>query len=528
MLALDRKEGLAVADAAGFQPFQFLRKPDVEGYPFPRTDAQRRLEIRARIRLADVLVQRGAQRSERLLADIDARRLRVAAEFGDVLAARLQRLIDVDAFDGAGGAFQTVAVRDEEDSGAVEFLDEAGRDDADDARVPRLVAEHDDVAVGALRRDLLLGAAIDLVADLLALEVEGVEAAGEVVDLRLVAGGEQAQRTVRIPHPPRGVDAGRDGERERLRRDLLLLRRQQAAQRLARAGIDEAQPLEHDVAVLARQRHAVRDRRNGGEIEERIGVLAQQRAGDLEGDARPAQVVVRVVVRQLRVDDDAIGKDGRQLVVIGHDHVHPARSDVRDLFAVGDAAVDGDDEVGLVFVDDRLERGDGHPVSVRALGNVRRAADTVLAKGGRQDRRRADPVRIVVAEHGDHAARVAHPREAVDQFAHPAHPKGRKEMFARGREKAADLFFGVHAPREQDARRQLVQSAPGSDRARGFGLLGRKDKFGYDLFHAPPPFCDRSHGRTSCGGPAAAPCRTDGISKKQKDGRQSPRPIRNK
>ena len=114
MLALDRKEGLAVADAAGFQPFQFLRKPDVEGYPFPRTDAQRRLEIRARIRLADVLVQRGAQRPERLLADIDARGLRVAAEFGDVLAARLQRLIDVDAFDGAGGAFQTVAVRDEE------------------------------------------------------------------------------------------------------------------------------------------------------------------------------------------------------------------------------------------------------------------------------------------------------------------------------------------------------------------------------------------------------------------------------
>ena len=176
-------------------------------------------------------------------------------------------------------------------------------------------------------------------------------------------------------------------------------------------------------------------------------------------------------------------------MVIGHDHVHPARSDVRDLLAVGDAAVDGDDEVGLVFVDDRLERGDGHPVSVRALGNVRRAADAVLAQGGRQDRRRADPVRIVVAEHGDHAARVAHPREAVDQFAHPAHPKGRKEMFARGREESGGPFLRCpRPPREQDARRQLVQSAPGSDRARGFGLLGRKDKFGYDLFHAPASF----------------------------------------
>ena len=115
----------------------------------------------------------------------------------------------------------------EQDGGAVEFLRDLRRDDADQSRTPIFAAQHDDVAVrAAARGDLLLRAAVHLVAQLLALEVVFAEFARQLVNLRAVLGGEQFERAVRIPHPARGVDARRDGKRERLGGDLLFFARQ--------------------------------------------------------------------------------------------------------------------------------------------------------------------------------------------------------------------------------------------------------------------------------------------------------------
>ena len=74
----------------------------------------------------------------------------MAAKLLDIGGTGLERLVDVDIFDGARRTFEAVPFLDEEDGGAVEFFRNARRDNADQARVPALVAEHDDVAERAL------------------------------------------------------------------------------------------------------------------------------------------------------------------------------------------------------------------------------------------------------------------------------------------------------------------------------------------------------------------------------------------
>ena len=81
----------------------------------------------------------------------------MAAERFQQAGTAFERFINVDVVDGARGALLQIPALDKEDGRAVEFFRNARRDDADQARVPALVAEHDDVAERALLFQFLLG-----------------------------------------------------------------------------------------------------------------------------------------------------------------------------------------------------------------------------------------------------------------------------------------------------------------------------------------------------------------------------------
>ena len=88
-----------VADAEGLQPLQLFGEGEAKPVARLFADGDGRLEVGGGIMRADIGVQRLCQRLELVAADVDARRLRVAAELGDVIGARLQRFIDIDIFD---------------------------------------------------------------------------------------------------------------------------------------------------------------------------------------------------------------------------------------------------------------------------------------------------------------------------------------------------------------------------------------------------------------------------------------------
>ena len=153
--------------------------------------------------------------------------------------------------------------------------------------MPVLALGHDDVPVGALGRDLRTRPLEELVAQPLTLRIVVVEKFGKDARLLLVLRGEEPERRVGIPHAARRIDAGRQREGERLRRNILHL-----AQKCRKGGagtaLDELEARRHDVAVLPEKGHAVRHRRERAEIEQIIRLLTDERTRELIGNARAA------------------------------------------------------------------------------------------------------------------------------------------------------------------------------------------------------------------------------------------------
>ena len=205
----------------------------------------------------------------------------------------------------------------QDDRRLVERVDELGRDDADHAAVPS-VAGHDEDVVGAdahVGLDLFLRVGDDVGLVRLAAGVLFAELLGEsshFVELRLVAGEQQARGQVGRAHATRGVHARRNHECDVEPVDR---RVQQTGRFEQRAQADRVRPLRQplqaelgDDPVLADERHDVSDRADRGKLQEgRQPFLAveplAQRLDDLERDTDAGQVLVRVrAVGALRVD----------------------------------------------------------------------------------------------------------------------------------------------------------------------------------------------------------------------------------
>ena len=144
-------------------------------------------------------------------------------------------------------------------------------------------------------------------------------------------GQQQLEPRVGAVQPAGRVDPRRQPEADRAgvdparvhARDL----HQRLQPRLARRR-ERAQPLAHQAAVLADQRHAVGDRRERDDVEVRVGLggvdagAVEQRAGEHVRDAGGAQLRARVAA-DARVHDRRVGQPavGARRVVVGDDDV---------------------------------------------------------------------------------------------------------------------------------------------------------------------------------------------------------------
>ena len=190
----------------------------------------------------------------------------------------------------------------------------------------------------------------------------------------------------------RGIDAG--GAHQRLQPGLLRAR-------------ERAQAGDRERAVLVDERHDVGDRRERDEVEmplRDLGVDAEERLAELVDDAGAAELRERIVGRPRR-DDRAVGQRLAGPVMVGDDHVEPARARLGDLGDGRDAAVDGEHEPAAL-VGEPLERAAADAVAlVEAARQVPVDVGAELAQQQHGERRRGDPVDVVVAVDADPPAR---------------------------------------------------------------------------------------------------------------------------
>ena len=193
------------------------------------------------------------------------------------LAGGDDRAAEIDAGDRAAGALADRALAlavDRHDAGrpAIALLQPAG-DDADHAGMPAAGGGEDQAGRHArldLRPlELRDGRGLDLLLDLAALGIVAVQAAGEFAGLDLVLGDEEPGTQPRLPHPAAGIDPRAQQEARVIAARRLAEPRHIGERR--QAGIaaprHHLQPLGHQSAIDARQRHHVADRPQGHQIE---------------------------------------------------------------------------------------------------------------------------------------------------------------------------------------------------------------------------------------------------------------------
>jgi len=308
--------------------------------------------------------------------------------------------------------------------------DQPRRHDADDAGVPVVGGEHQGPVLGVQRAAGQLDRLVeDALVQGLAAGVQRLELARHPGRFVGVVGQQQAQTVVRVADASGGVEPRGENEShvprpQRLPREARRLD-QSAEAGPARVG-EHLEPVTDQDAVLPRERHDVGD---GGErdVIEKVErqVLRQrkglnQRLGELERDAGPAQVLVGGwAIGAARVQDRA---RRRQLVagkvVIGDDHVdarRPCGADGRD---GGDAAVARDDEASAQPL------GGGEPGGPEVVAIPETVGDERLHRGSggaqyaRQHRRGALAVDIVVAVHKDRVAGAHRARHEIQRDPH--------------------------------------------------------------------------------------------------------------
>ncbi|HEU4658013.1 MAG TPA: hypothetical protein VFR97_10825 [Capillimicrobium sp.] len=213
-------------------------------------------------------------------------------------------------------------------------------------------------------------------------------------------------------------------------------------------GAQRVQALAHQPAVLAAQRHDVGDRRQRHEVEVLGGGRRAQRGDELVGDGGGAEVRARVAadrrVHDRRVRQRAVGA---RRVVVGDQDVDARGARLGDLLDGRDRAVGGDEQLRARGGQAR-DRVRTQPVAV--LEPAREIPVHLGAEGAQrahEDRRRADPVDVVVAVDGDPRAGgdvPAHERERVVETGEP----GRRMRLVGGQPRARRVGVGEPAPDE--------------------------------------------------------------------------------
>ena len=231
-------------------------------------DVNTLFEILLGVRTPDFFVQSRFQLIEILFREVDARRLRMPAEFGNILRAIFERIENIDVFDAAGTSLQHIAVMHEQERGTIVFFGDSRRDDPDEPGIPALVGKHDDVTVSSLFRKFRLCGGIQLVAAFLTFGVVGAQFCRKVQNFAFVLGNEQLKGGARVSHSPRGIDARSNRKRQILRGHGVVRFSHQRGKTASRARrIEQFQPLGHNVPIFSEERNAVRDGRQSGKVQ---------------------------------------------------------------------------------------------------------------------------------------------------------------------------------------------------------------------------------------------------------------------
>ena len=220
--------------------------------------------------------------------------------------ACLQRLVEMEPWNGSSTASAPFPVERNQDDGSMDALHNTGRDDPDHPRMPPLAGEHD-AEVGTRvvlplqhfegfgQRALVLG---------LPVPVRRIELLGELSCLGFVIGEQKPKRIRRLPDAARGVDSRCHHETQLSRRDLHdghACYVQQCGEAPYLRTRKAFQTMVDEHTVLTSERDEVGDGRKGNQIQvrdqrPRIGI---ERVGDqlthLVGHAGAAQALVRVL-----------------------------------------------------------------------------------------------------------------------------------------------------------------------------------------------------------------------------------------
>ena len=94
-------------------------------------------------------------------------------------------------------------------------------------------------------------------------------------------------------------------------------------------------------------------------------------------------------------------------MVVGDDNVGAELVNVLRFFCAGNTAINRDEEFGIAFLEDFVNRFFGKAVAVRAFGDVHVRFDTEIAQGVVHDGGRANTVGVVIAEYRYRPALVA-------------------------------------------------------------------------------------------------------------------------
>ena len=491
MLSADdarRVDGRDVADRPHRQRVRVAERPqpvlvvvqvvvDVLGMD-PRVHHQRAPVVHAAQRLRAHLVEARPEGVDPVRVHLQPGGHRVPAVAAEQRRAFRQVLEQVEARHAAAGAAPHAVVADADDHRRpVEAARDAAGHDPDDPRVPVRVGHHDAVVAGRVeqRVERLAGLADDAVLDFLALAARFVELLREDARARLALGEHQLQRGVGIAEAPRGVDARADDEA-----DLVRVHRPRDARRLdERAQAHRVRPVEQDEpvvdedAVLAEQRHDVRDRPDGDQFHETLEVhlrrrldaapppLLEEPVAYLERDAhaREHPDVVRATA-ELGVDHRAGFRDafGGRLVVVGDDDVDAEPRGLAHRLDGRRPAVHRDDEIRVVVLHAPVERIHAEPVPIlQPVRQERRRDRAEPAEHLDHEGGGGDPVHVVVAVDEDgaplldvrpnHVHGLLHPgqHERVGHVGEPRLQEGVDGLVAR---QAARHERAGHGPRE--------------------------------------------------------------------------------
>ena len=432
-------------------------------------------------RRTGVARERLAERLEEGRLELDTGRHPMAAEAGEMARAGGEPAVEVVCGDAAprpapGAA---VLVQCDHHGGPAPPLDEPRRDDAHDPRVPAAV-RHDQCGPARLRRAGGVGRKQDARLRLLAVAVEEVELAGDLVGARARLGEEQLERGVRAAHAAGGVDAWAKPEAERMLGQLCRLdrgHRHQRAQPRLLAARQRAQPLPDDPPVLVAQRDEVADRRERGEVQVVVGRArlvtgsVTERVRELQNDAGGAQRggIGRAAWRR-RMHERAVRQLCARPVVVRDDHVESGGARGGDLLDGRDAAVHRHEQADAAC-GEPLDGGARKPVAiVEAARQHPGRLRAERAQGPHEHRRRADAVDVVVPEHG--YTRAA-PDMLEDQLAGLRHARqGARVMALLSRDEAAGLFEVGKAAARQHGPNRRRHAEPLREPARQRNLVG--------------------------------------------------------